>query len=162
MADTAPDAGGGGGSFLTRKYMGIPAIVWVGGAALLAYMLFFRNSSGSSGSGTSSSGTATTGNITFSPPASDTSNSGLNPGQGMLSGGTNPQPTPAAPGTTTSQVTNPGSTGTLTWSTPAGTQTGTAQQFLQAFQSTGQNAGQIVQGGTGQKIPLQPGQSYTS
>lgn len=36
------------------------------------------------------------------------------------------------------------------------------QNFLAAFQATGQNAGQIVPGGTGQPIPLLPGQSYTS
>lgn len=53
-----PEGGTGGGSFLTQKYYGIPGIVWLGGAAVLAYFLFFRNksSSSSSGSGTSSNG----------------------------------------------------------------------------------------------------------
>lgn len=55
-----------------------------------------------------------------------------------------------------------GNTGLLTWSTPTGSFTGTVQQFLAAFQATGQNAGQIVSGGTGKKIPLKPGQSYTA
>jgi hypothetical protein len=34
--------------------------------------------------------------------------------------------------------------------------------FLAAFQATGQNAGQIVPGGTGVPTPLPPGKSYTS
>lgn len=61
--------GGGGENFLTKKFFGIPAIVWVLGAVLLAY-LFFRSKSGSSGAASSSGGggTSTTGNISLKPP----------------------------------------------------------------------------------------------
>lgn len=36
------------GNFVTRKYFGIPGYMWIGGVALLAYFLFFRNKSSSS------------------------------------------------------------------------------------------------------------------
>lgn len=57
---------------------------------------------------------------------------------------------------------NGGSSGLLSWITGGKAFTGTPAQFLQAFQATGQNAGQIVPGGTGKPIPLPPGKSYTS
>jgi LysM repeat protein len=123
---TAPSSGGG--SFLTTKYMGIPGIVWLGGAAILAYFLFFRNKSSSSQGSSSSGGggTSSTGDITFTPPANriqvgiptangqaapvnttsgSTStepgnNQGLNPGQANPVGTPNPQPTPTPPART--------------------------------------------------------------
>jgi hypothetical protein len=65
-------------------------------------------------------------------------------------GGSSPAPNPST------------GNGLLSWVLNGVTQSGTAAQFLAAFQSTGTNAGQIVPGGTGKKIPLKPGQSYTS
>jgi LysM repeat protein len=106
---------------MTQKFYGIPAIVWLGGAAILAYFLFFRNKSSSAAAPSSSGGggTSTTGNITFTPPqvnvpvsganpvntttgatATNPLNQGINPGQPMISGAINPQPTPSVPGTT--------------------------------------------------------------
>jgi LysM repeat protein len=115
MAEMSPEVPPpeGGGSFLTQRFYGIPAIVWLGGAAILAYFLFFRNKSGAaSPSSSGGGGTSTTGDITFTPPSTapvntDTgaavtnpANQGLNPGQPMISGAINPQPTPVVPGTT--------------------------------------------------------------
>ena len=59
----------GGGNFLTRKYGGIPGIVWLAGAAVAAYFLFFRNKSSASGGASSSGGggTSTTGDISLQP-----------------------------------------------------------------------------------------------
>lgn len=51
--------------------------------------------------------------------------------------------------------------GLLSWFSNGHMQSGSAQQFLQAFQATGQDAGQIVPGGTGKSIPLPKGKSYT-
>jgi LysM repeat protein len=128
--ESTADAGGGGGNMLTRKYYGIPGIVWLGGAALLAYFLFFRNkSSSSSGSGSSANDSGTAGNITLNVPpsapsrvnvpvnganpvntrsgtwASNPLNQGLNPGQPQISGAINPQPTPEVPGTSVTTAT---------------------------------------------------------
>lgn len=63
-----PEAGEGQ-NFFTKKFFGIPAIVWILGAVLLAY-LFFRSKSGSSGTASTSGGggTSTTGNISLKPP----------------------------------------------------------------------------------------------
>jgi LysM repeat protein len=139
MDTAAPPEQGGGGNFFTQKYMGIPGIVWLGGAAILAYFLFFRKSSSSSGSGSGASNTGTggtSGNVTFnqSPSsgfgsgnwspvntsegstASNPANNGLNPGQPQVSGAINPQPTP--PVTSASATT---ATSTSTAATPAST-----------------------------------------
>ena len=191
MPEPAPAEGGG--NFLTQRYMGIPAVVWIGGAAVLAYLLFFRNKSSAATGSTANSGTETSGTVTLNAPptqlyvpvasgnpvnlasggtAPSGNNQGRNPGQGMQSGHHNPQPTPWTPsrvssqswsqGNGSSEQSGTGSGNDLTWTTPTGTYTGTASQFLQAFQETGENAGQIVPGGTGQPIPLTPGESYTS
>ena len=68
MSEPYPEGGGAPASagFMSKKFMGIPAIVWLIGAALLAY-LYFRNSSKSSGGATSTGGggTSTTGNISL-------------------------------------------------------------------------------------------------
>jgi LysM repeat protein len=111
MSEPAPEPGGGTGSFFQKKFLGIPAIVWLGGAAILAY-LYFRSQSGSSSSGTTAttpsnanSGTATTGDTTF--PANASTNLTINSqyaqsGTSTSTSGTpaprhatpNPQPTP--------------------------------------------------------------------
>jgi LysM repeat protein len=109
---------------MSRKFLGIPAIFWLLGAAVLAY-LYFKNKSGSStGAGATSSagsGTSSTGDIAFTPgtdtiqvtpnttnstTATDTSGSGTTTVGGSGSGdttgggvdveppGQNPQPTP--------------------------------------------------------------------
>jgi LysM domain len=131
-----PPEGGGTGSFLQKKFLGIPAIVWLGGAAILAY-LYFRSQSGSSGSSSSgtsantpqnaNSGTATTGDTTFGAP---TTNLTINSQYSQTSSSTtgvpaprhttpNPQPTPAvkpATKTATTTVKTPASTVTVgTW-----------------------------------------------
>lgn len=66
MSEPIPEGDGGGGSFLTRKFAGVPAIVWLLGATLLAY-LYFRNKSGGSASSTGGGGTPTTGDISVTP-----------------------------------------------------------------------------------------------
>ena len=126
MAPEPPPEGGGGGGFMSQKFYGIPAIVWLGGAAILAYFLFFRNkSSAASPSSSGGGGTSTTGDITFTPPQTNVpvsganpvntvsgattpnpSNWGINPGQPMISGAINPQPTPAVQGTTATTATS--------------------------------------------------------
>lgn len=118
MSEMPPEpAQGGGGNFLTQKYMGIPGVVWLGGAAILAYFLFFRNKSSSSGT----TPTETGGTINLNVPtgsgyrgfntglgstASNPANNGINPGQPQVSGAINPQPTPVAPSLTANMVTN--------------------------------------------------------
>jgi hypothetical protein len=71
MSEMAPEeTGGDGGSFLTRKVLGMPAFVWLALAAAAAYWYFSRHSSSSAagagaGSGdTGGSGTVTTGGTT--------------------------------------------------------------------------------------------------
>jgi hypothetical protein len=119
----------GGGNFLTHRYGGIPGVVWLAGAAVIAYFLFFRNKgSSTSPTSTGGGGTSTTGDITLQPgtetidlgsptgntvtnPAPVTSNTGGsgsedednepgNPGQPGHR--PNPQPTPKPPGRTKS------------------------------------------------------------
>jgi len=54
--------------FFSRKFMGIPAIVWLAGAALLAYMYFrHQSSTGAGGTSTGGGGSAATGDITLQP-----------------------------------------------------------------------------------------------
>lgn len=113
----APEQGSGG-NILTNKYFGMPGFVWLGGAALLAYFLFFHNK-GSSSTSTPATGTSgstsgeTGGTINFVNPTPVNNNSGgtspdgsNNPGQGSQSGTPNPQPTPATPPSTTSTTTS--------------------------------------------------------
>ena len=59
MSEPVPEAGGAPTNFLMQKFLGIPAIVWLLGAAILAY-LYFRSQSGSSSSTTNSNTTAAT------------------------------------------------------------------------------------------------------
>lgn len=68
MSEPIPESGGGGPaapSFMSKKFMGIPAIVWLIGAVLLAYLYFRRGSGGASSSG--GGGTSTTGDISIAP-----------------------------------------------------------------------------------------------
>lgn len=72
MSEPMPEGGAPGGGFMSKRFLGIPAVVWLIAAALLAY-LYFRNqnssSSGSSGGASSAStgNTPTTGNISVKP-----------------------------------------------------------------------------------------------
>lgn len=102
---------GGGGSFLNRKILGLPVIVWALLVVVVAY-LYFRSRGGSSISGSGGSnpvssannGTATTGNTTFpSSPVNLTINSQYSQtGKATSNAGNppprhtthNPQPTP--------------------------------------------------------------------
>lgn len=123
MSEAPPDTGaapeqGSGGNILTNKYFGMPGFVWLGGAALLAYFLFFRNKSTTAAATPASSGSTsgeTGGTINFVQPQSapvNTSTGGTsptgtnNPGQGSQSGTPNPQPTPSTPPSTTSTTTS--------------------------------------------------------
>lgn len=109
MSEQVPEqeSGATGGGFMTRKFFGLPAIVWIIIVIIVAY-LYFRRAGSSSGSGgassTSGSGQADTGDITFTPgtstvevegntgPATDTQQ---NTTQTTNNSGTpNPQPTP--------------------------------------------------------------------
>lgn len=74
MSEAAPEGGAPqqGGGIMSRKFMGIPAIVWLAGAAILAYLYFRSKSSSSTGTGATSTGgtgTSTTGDVAFSPAA---------------------------------------------------------------------------------------------
>jgi LysM repeat protein len=66
----APPAQQGGGNFLTTKYGGLPGYVWLIGAGVGAYFLFFKNKSSSAAGGASSTGgggQSTTGDISLQP-----------------------------------------------------------------------------------------------
>lgn len=80
--EPSPGATSGGARFL-----GMPPLVWVGVAALAAYFLFFRNSSGSG-----SAGTSQTGNVTISPGTTTIDVTETN--QKSKHGTPNPQPHP--------------------------------------------------------------------
>lgn len=73
MSEPAPEPQAQGqGGFMSRKFLGIPAIFWLLGAAILAYLYFRNKSASSSGTGATStggSGQSTTGDITFQPAA---------------------------------------------------------------------------------------------
>lgn len=99
MSEPMPEQQPGGG-FMSRKFLGIPAIVWLLGAVFLAY-LYFRNSnkaSGASGMSSAGSGTSTTGNVQVTPGPGQTIN--VNTQYGPKAGGPprhrtpNPQPHP--------------------------------------------------------------------
>lgn len=71
MSEPVPEAPGtpAAPGFMSRKFLGIPAIFWLLGAALIAY-LYFRNRSGGSATGatsTAGSGQSATGDISISP-----------------------------------------------------------------------------------------------
>lgn len=111
-----PPAGGGGGSFLTAKFLGIPALVWIAGVAAIAYWLYYRNSAASGGAASSTAGandTLTTGDTTVDSGAvsisidasgdtgGSSSGSGGGGGAGGGGGGTGGQPTPPVTGKAT-------------------------------------------------------------
>lgn len=106
------------GGFFTQKYLGIPGVVWLAGAAVLAYFLFFRNksSSGAGGTSTGGGGTSTTGDITLQPGTETIDLTGttaatgtgvtntapvgdqdINPVTMVNAPGPNPQPSPKPP-----------------------------------------------------------------
>lgn len=70
MSEPAPEGGApSAGGFMTRKFLGIPAIFWLLGAVLLAYLYFRHSSTSASGGATSTGGggQSTTGDITIQP-----------------------------------------------------------------------------------------------
>lgn len=84
-----------GGSPLTRKYGGIPGYVWLIGAGVLAYFLFFKGSSSPSGTSSNPSGTSDNSSTDLS---GSTINPPSNPVTVNLTNGTpNPQPKPKPP-----------------------------------------------------------------
>ena len=93
------------GGIFSQKFMGIPALVWLAGAAILAYWWFSRQSSSSSGTGSSSANsgtnTQTTGATTIDTGAVQVS---VNTGG---SGDTSTQPTPPTPPTMQTTTTVP-------------------------------------------------------
>lgn len=117
MSEMPPEQGGQAqGNFLTHKYGGIPGIVWLAGAAAVAYFLFFRNKGGGStgAQSTGGGGTSTTGDITLTPgtetidlgapsgnvvsnPAPVDTGEDNEPNQPSQSGTPNPQPMPFIP-----------------------------------------------------------------
>jgi hypothetical protein len=97
MSTMSPEdgAGGGMGGIFTAKIMGIPGIVWLIGAAGIAYFIFARKSSAASAGSPSTSGgggTITTGQTTIDSGAVTVSVS-----QGGSGDTSNPQPTPTPP-----------------------------------------------------------------
>lgn len=91
----------GEGNFLTRRIAGMPAFVWVGGAALLAYLLFFRGARSSGNSSSGGGGTSTTGDVSFTPGTTSVTITGGGTANGPVATGTtgthNPQPKPVPP-----------------------------------------------------------------
>lgn len=110
------------GGFFTQKYLGIPGVVWLAGAAILAYFLFFRNKAsggGAGGTSTGGGGTSTTGDIQLQPgtetidltgttaatgtgvtntaPDTDVVNNPPPPGNPIPQPTPNPQPSPKPP-----------------------------------------------------------------
>lgn len=83
MPAPPPDPGvGGGGSFFTQKFMGIPAMVWLGGIVIVGYLYFRNRSSSGAASSSGGGGTSTTGNITLTPGATNINIPAANPGGG--------------------------------------------------------------------------------
>lgn len=66
MSEMPPEAGPGAGGGLPRP-LGIPVLVWVAAAAVIAYLVFFRGKGQSAGSPTTTGGggTITTGDTTI-------------------------------------------------------------------------------------------------
>jgi hypothetical protein len=97
MSEMAPESGGGGGNLFTGRIMGIPGVVWLLGAGVLAYFIFFRKGSAGAGGSTSggggtidTSGTQTT--LQKGAIAVTVSQTDNNPATAK-----NPQPTPKPP-----------------------------------------------------------------
>lgn len=104
-----PDEGGqpGAGNIFTNRIMGVPGIVWLIGAGVLAYFVFFRNKSQSAGSPSTSGGggTISTGNtridkgavtvtVQQNPNASQSETSTSTTTNSSGNSGGNPQPKP--------------------------------------------------------------------
>jgi hypothetical protein len=132
---TMPDEGGGGGGFMSQRFLGIPAVVWLVGAAIVAYLYFAHKSAAGQtapASSTANQGTVTqttgattidTGAVQVDVNAGGAGGTGLggsvsgnqqqaasNTGSGTVTtggtAGSNPQPTPPAGGSNGSG--NPG------------------------------------------------------
>ena len=70
VSETYPEQQPQQGTFLTKKYGGIPGVVWLAGAAVVAYFLFFRGKSSSGATSSGGGGTPTTGDISITPGTS--------------------------------------------------------------------------------------------
>jgi|SRR5579859_2072327 len=152
------------GDVMDAKQKKLLIIGAVAVAAYLAYRWYQNRQQNNTGSG--QLGT----NLNSVAPALIGGSSGPSSGLNYYAGNTTvytTQPISQPSGSGTGNTGNSGGTGNggwpglLNWFTNGQAQSGTAQQFLQAFQNTGQNAGQIVPGGTGKPIPLPKGKSYT-
>jgi hypothetical protein len=67
VSEYQPEPTGQSGGIFMKKYAGIPGIVWVAGAVLLAYLIFRRSGTGGGATSTGGGGTSTTGNISVGP-----------------------------------------------------------------------------------------------
>lgn len=142
----------------------------IGALAVAAYLAYrwYQSKQQSDNSGTGQLGT----NLNSVAPALIAGSSGPSSGLNYYAGTTDvytSQPISQPSGTGTGNTGTSGGTGNtgglgglLSWFSGGQAQSGSPSQFLQAFQATGQNAGQIVPGGTGKSIPLPKGKSYTS
>jgi hypothetical protein len=126
---TMPDEGTSGGGFMSQKFMGIPAIVWLIGAAVIAY-LWFSKQQAASGQTAPASSTANQGTVTQTTGATtiDTGavqvdvNAGGAGGTGL--GGSvsnNPQSATSSTSTGSATTTAGGTTGSGATSTSSGT-----------------------------------------
>ena len=99
---------GAGGNIFTNRIMGVPGIVWLIGAGVLAYFIFFRNKGQSAGSPSTSGGggTITTGNtqiqkgavtVNVSQPQTSTETSTSTTDVDNPGGPDNDQPGPPVP-----------------------------------------------------------------
>jgi hypothetical protein len=161
MSEPAPEGGSPGGGFMSAKFLGVPAIVWLLGAAVLAYFYFKSSSSSSSSTGSSSgqpnqpqatnSGTQTAGAITVSPGTTNfnitsqyaqtqtASNTGAPAPRHRTP---NPQPTP--------KPKKPTKTHTTTVKTPAKKSNGgkSAAQYVTVAKFPGASSGGLAQWNT--------------
>lgn len=100
MSQMAPEAGASGGGLMGGRILGIPTLVWVAGAALVSYFLFFRGKStaGAGGTSTGGGGTSTTGNISVQPqPVSITVTGEPQPSPEPVPSSPSPNPQPKPP-----------------------------------------------------------------
>lgn len=157
--------------FLGRKVFGNRVPIWVLAVGAVGAWYWYSHRKGAAGTQTDPAGNTcsavnpATGYCPGTPEdlAAQQSNAGTDT-TGTGTGGTGTDQSGGSAGGTAGGGTTGTDTGTgglLTWTDQSGTQTGTADDFAAAFAATGTNAGTIVPGGTGQPIPLQPGQSYT-
>lgn len=70
MSEAYPEQQPQQGNFLTKKYGGIPGVVWLAGAAVVAYFLFFRGKGSTGATSSGGGGASTTGDISITPGTS--------------------------------------------------------------------------------------------